>query len=148
MLNVLLNIGISIVLTLGTVFGVYKYLPLSALEPKPVLGVSITNIAGTDTLSSSRSVINTNFSNLDNGKIENSTTTLPLLTGIGTIVTGTWNATAISVAKGVSLVISPSAKILVWPGFIISVLNTGTIVFSGVISTSPLINASLSCSPV
>lgn len=72
----------------------------------PTLGVTITTIAGTDTLSASRSVINTNFSNLNDGKIENSTTsvkaitTLENLVSIGTITTGAWTASTTAVAYG------------------------------------------------
>ncbi len=71
---------------------------------------SITTINGSDTLKDSRTVINNNFTSLNNNKVENSsyyaTTThanissLPALTTIGTITTGFWNATAIPVNKG------------------------------------------------
>lgn len=70
------------------------------------LGVTITTINATDRISDSRSTINTDFSNLNDGKIENSTTsvaaitTLSNLVSIGTITTGTWNATTLTVAYG------------------------------------------------
>jgi hypothetical protein len=85
------------------------------------LGSTITNIAGGDIISSSRTTINTNFTNLNNGKIEVSTTTLPLITTlsgltsatslstVGTIITGTWSATSIAVGKGGTGTTSPSA---------------------------------------
>ena len=51
------------------------------------LGVSITTIAGTDTLSGSRGTINTNFSNLNSGKIENATTSVAAITTLSNLVT-------------------------------------------------------------
>ena len=117
MIKLLGIIGIPVIATVATIFGVYNYVPLSALEVfsiqgEPKLGVSITTIQGTDTLSSSRAVINTNFSNLNNGKIENSTTsvasitTLASLTSasslatVGTITTGVWQGTPVGATWG------------------------------------------------
>src|SRR3990167_7025289 len=108
-------IGIPVIATVATIFGVYNYVPLSIFEiikGEPKLGVSITTIQGTDTLSSSRAVINTNFSNLNNGKIENSTTsvasitTLASLTSasslatVGTITSVVWSGTTLTVSAG------------------------------------------------
>ena len=110
-MSILVNIAISAVTLLVGAFGVYNYVPLGVLDKlsvsqPPQLGSTITTILGTDTLSSSRSVINTNFSNLNTDKIEatvvtlNSLTTATALSSIGTITTGTWSGTAITVAKG------------------------------------------------
>ena len=71
-----------------------------------LLGTSITTINATDTLRDSRTTINDNFTALNAGKIEISTTTLPLLTTlanlstVGTITSGVWSGTVITVAKG------------------------------------------------
>ena len=102
--------------------GVYKYVPLDWIDALPSFqedkpfGATITTILGTDTLSGSRPTINTNFTNLNNGKVENSdyygTTThanissLPVLTSaatlatIGTITTGRWNGIPLLSAYG------------------------------------------------
>ena len=69
-------------------------------------GTTITTILGTDTLSNSRTTINDNFTNLLNGKIESSTTTLPLITTlanlstVGTIGSGVWQGTAVGAQYG------------------------------------------------
>ena len=71
-----------------------------------LLGTSITTINGSDTLKNSRTTINDNFTALNSGKIETSTTTLPNITTlsnlvtVGTITSGTWSGTAINVNKG------------------------------------------------
>ena len=90
-------------------FLVYNFLPLSWIEVETsgefTLG-AITTIQGSDTLSSSRTTINDNFTDLDITKMEMSTTsvlsitTLSSLSSIGTITTGTWGATDITVANG------------------------------------------------
>lgn len=78
------------------------------------LGTSVTTINGSDTLKDSRTTINNNFTALNDGKIENSTTTLPLLTTltglntIGTITSGTWHGTPIEVAYNGTGTSSPS----------------------------------------
>ena len=107
-MGLLTNIFITAVTILATAFGAYNYVPLSWFEVSSVntLGSSITTIAATDTLKDSRAVINTNFTNLNNGKIENSTTsvaaitTLSNLSSIGTITTGVWTGTTILPANG------------------------------------------------
>jgi len=76
----------------------------------PVLnvGTSVTTIAGTDKLSDSRSVINTNFASLNAGKMEYGTTTIPTLTTASALVTVgalssgslTTGFTTINVAQG------------------------------------------------
>jgi hypothetical protein len=76
----------------------------------PVFGnTSITTIQGSDTLSASRTTINDNFSSLNSNKVEISdlaaTTTLKNLStllglvSVGTITSGTWSATPITVAE-------------------------------------------------
>jgi len=74
------------------------------------LGATITTINGSDTITASRSVINTNFSNLNTDKFELSAwyattsakqiTKLESLAWIGTITTGVWNGTLIGVPYG------------------------------------------------
>lgn len=75
-------------------------------------GTSITTINATDFIKTSRTTINDNFTALNNGKIEISTTTLPLITSlpglttagalatVGTIGTGVWQGTDVGVAYG------------------------------------------------
>src|SRR3990167_129544 len=109
-MNVLATIFISLITTLVTAWGAYNYLPVGALElfapQEKNFGATITTINGSDTISGSRTTINTNFSNLNSYKIEVSTTTvgnitsLPNLATIGTITSGTWNGTTITVARG------------------------------------------------
>ena len=78
------------------------------------LGTSVTTIEATDTLKNSRTTINDNFTALNSGKIEISTTTLPNITtlvnlsSIGTITTGIWSSTAIGVSKGGTGLTSPT----------------------------------------
>src|SRR3990167_11564219 len=113
----LINIALSAIVGIVSAIGVYTTIPLSFIEKFSVdsgqkLGSSITTIAGGDTISSSRAVINTNFSNLNNGKIENSTTsvasitTLASLTSasslatVGTITTGVWQGTPVGATWG------------------------------------------------
>lgn len=76
------------------------------LEEKGMLGTSLTTINATDLIKDSRTTINNNFTALNNGKIEVSTTTLPYITTlsnlatVGTITSGVWNGTALNVNKG------------------------------------------------
>lgn len=106
-MNFLLPIAFSILAGLGTFVGAYKYMPLSWLDTEVTnLGSTITTINGSDTLSASRSVINTNFSNLNADKAETTVTSLASLTSaaslatIGTITTGVWNGTPVTVPYG------------------------------------------------
>lgn len=101
---------IAIVVSLVTFFAVYMYMPLSWLESvdETRFGSTITTILGTDTLSASRAVINTNFSNLNTDKIEATVSALTSLAQVGTITVGTWNATAIPVLYGGTGTTSPS----------------------------------------
>lgn len=113
-MSTLLTVGISLFATVASFFGMYNYMPLDWLQVNetPRFGSTITTINGSDTLSSSRSVINTNFSNLNTDKMELSTwyatTSAAQITTLGTITTGNWNATAIPVNKGGTGTTSPS----------------------------------------
>src|SRR3990167_4866435 len=98
-MNILLNIAISLITSIASFYGVYNLAPLSILQPEEkTYGSTITTIQGSDTLSSSRTTINDNFSALNSTKIENSTTsidaitTLSNLVTVGTITSGTWTA--------------------------------------------------------
>src|SRR3990167_2524868 len=110
-MSILINIGISFAIMLGTAFGVYNYVPIQFIEGlsvdrAPFVGATITTIQGTDRLTDSRTVINDNFSNLNAFKIENSSTTINAVTTlsnlatVGTITSGTWNGTALTVTYG------------------------------------------------
>ena len=111
-MNILATIGISLVTLLVGVLGAYNYLPLGVLDSLSIrggssnLGATITNIAGTDTLSSSRAVINTNFDALNTNKFDisstshSSITTASALATVGTIITGIWNGTLIDTLYG------------------------------------------------
>ena len=98
------KLTIAIVITTVTLGGML-YLSYST-SPNISLGSPITTILGTDKLSDSREVINTNFASLNNGKMGTATTTIPTLTDaialdtIGTITTGTWNADVLTVTYG------------------------------------------------
>lgn len=105
-MNILFNIGLSLLAAAASFVGIYKFAPLSLLDNSPErnLGSAITTILGTDTLSSSRSVINANFAALNLGKFELSdwyaTTSKTNLVAVGTLTTGTWNATTIGTPYG------------------------------------------------
>jgi hypothetical protein len=83
------------------------------------LGTTLSTITGTETVSYAlKTTVNNNFTALNAGKIEVSTTTLPLITTlagltsanaltsaanlatVGTITTGVWNASTLTVSKG------------------------------------------------
>ncbi len=106
-MGLLAQIAISLAIAAATFVGSYKYLPLDWLENgsvEPRLGSTITTISGSDTLSSSRTTINNNFANLNTDKLEISTwyasTSMTQLVKVGTLTTGTWNATTIGVPYG------------------------------------------------
>ena len=79
-------------------------LHISCYQPK--LGVTLTTITGTTLISDLDDVLTTNFTNLNNGKIEVSTTTLPFLTTLvnvtelGVIASSTWRGSLIGVPYG------------------------------------------------
>lgn len=95
---------------LGALYIALNYVPLNIIAPVSSVSstfggaTSITTIQGTDTLSSSRTVINNNFSSLNTNKVEvtdlAATTSLKNLAQVGTINTGTWNASTIQPAYG------------------------------------------------
>ena len=99
---------IAIAVTIITFFGVYNYLPQDTLTlTAKNVGATITTILGSDTLSASRSVINTNFSNLNTQLLTivgttsiTTLTTASSLATVGTITSGTWNGTVITVPYG------------------------------------------------
>ena len=122
-MGLLTNIFITAVTVLATAFGIFNYVPVSwfeVLTSEKKLGVTITTIAGTDTIKDSRATINTNFSNLNTGKIEVGTTSVASITTlgglttasslatVGTITSGTWNGSVIDVARQGTGTTSPS----------------------------------------
>src|SRR3990167_10645790 len=95
----ILGIICSIVISIASIVIFYNFWPIGGidlLQPEEFLSSTITTINATDTIKDSRAVINTNFTNLNDGKIENSTTTVAAITtlsnlsSIGTITTGVW----------------------------------------------------------
>lgn len=83
-----MNILVAIAVSLVSFVGLVKFVPLSWLDTQPrTFGTTITTIQGSDTLSSSRTTINNNFSALNTGKFELSdwyaTTSARQLTTIG-----------------------------------------------------------------
>lgn len=109
-MGILANLLISTVATAAAFVGLY-HAPLSWFEfgpPEPRVGATITTILGTDTLSASRTVINDNFTALNNGKIENASssiaaiTTLSNLVTVGTLTSGSLGSgfTTVAVARG------------------------------------------------
>jgi len=133
----LINIALSAIVGIVSAIGVYTTTPLSFIEKFSIdsgqrLGSSITTIAGGDTISSSRTVINTNFSNLNNGKIENSTTSVAAITTlanlgtIGKIISGFWNAGELRSASSTITYASSTA------------ISTTNLTISGMASTTDL----------
>lgn len=107
-MNLIKQTLISFSITLAVLLGVYYYFPfwVVSVAGGDMLGTTVTTINGSDTIKNSRTTINDNFTALNNGKIEVSTTTLLQLTtatnlsAIGTITTGTWNANILTVQYG------------------------------------------------
>ena len=110
-MHIFATVVVSFLITCASAWGVYNYAPLSILETGEggvLLGTSLTTINGGDTLSSSRTTINNNFTALNNGKIENSTssvaaiTTLSNLTTVGALSSGslTTGFTVVNVPQG------------------------------------------------
>lgn len=110
----------SVVLSLVGSYVLVSYVPLSFFPDviKHTFGSTITTIQGTDTISGSRTTINTNFSNLNTDKIEATQTTLSSLTSaaalatVGTITSGSWTATPVGVAYGGTGTTSPTASLV------------------------------------
>ena len=110
-MNIVYIIAIALTITYVGILGAYNYMPvepINLLDER--LGATVTTIAASDTLKNSRTVINTNFGNLNTDKLEISTwiattsapqlTTLANLITVNTITTGTWNADTLTVAYG------------------------------------------------
>lgn len=113
MKNTLLTIAGSVIASVLAAFLLITCAPLSLFNgsAKPSFGsTSITTILGTDTLSASRTTLNNNFASLNTNKVEVSdlgaSTTLPQITTlahlatVGTITSGTWNASIVTVPFG------------------------------------------------
>lgn len=99
--DLLMNIGITAAIALMVVMGFYLWFPLGWLEigPQASLGSTITTLATSDTLSASRSVINTNFSNLNTDKLETTNIdTCAEIAALGSLETGTCGSLALSVS--------------------------------------------------
>lgn len=91
----------------------------------PRAGTVVTTINSTDRITDAPTTLNANFLALNNGKIENSTTSLPKLTTlagltsaatlatVGTITSGIWNATAIGVGFGGTGTTSPTSNLVI-----------------------------------
>ena len=103
------NLILIIAICFASIGVIENYVPMKYLDWRShpqLLGTSVTTINGTDQISASRTIINTNFSNLNAGKIEISTTSLPLITSlanlatVGTISSGIWNGTVIGSLYG------------------------------------------------
>ncbi len=106
-MKTLATIFVSVVLSLTGAYILVSYVPLNFFpDVKQEFGSTITTILGSDTISASRSVINTNFANLNSDKAENTVATLASLTSaaslatIGTITSGTWNGGIIGATWG------------------------------------------------
>ena len=92
-----MNILLSAVASVLAFVLAYNYVPLDFIsfnQPEKEFGSTITVIAGTDTLSASRSVINTNFSNLNTDKLQSGDTASTLTVGTLTLTN------ALAVASG------------------------------------------------
>lgn len=110
MKNIFIVILVTLITLFSTVFYVLNYVPLSALDlltiNDPQFGTTLTDLNSTDTMSDFPTLYNANNDALNAGKVEVSTTTMflltsaPNLTTVGTITSGTWTGTAISVTKG------------------------------------------------
>jgi len=100
---------ISLVVLIGGIFGAANYMTLgqlNALNFNHPIGTSLTTITSATKISDLATILPANFNALNDGKIENSSssiaaiTTLQNLTSVGTIATGVWSGTAINVNKG------------------------------------------------
>jgi hypothetical protein len=104
----LATFAIQAVVSLAISYGLVSYVPLDYFPDviERNFGSTITTIQGADTISSSRSVINTNFANLNADKFETTGTTLANLTSaaslatVGTITSGTWNGSIVGATYG------------------------------------------------
>lgn len=104
-MSILKQIGIAIIIS-------FVMISITHNIGSSGFGTSVTQISGTDKLSDLDTLINTVTSELNAGKMEISTTTLPLITTltgltaatslaeVGTITTGTWNSDVLTVTYG------------------------------------------------
>jgi len=108
-MNYLKTILISVLTTIILGLVVYYFVPLWEIDRfirENLLGATVTEISGSDTMSNFPTVYNANLSSMNSAKAEVSTTTLnnvtsiPNLATIGTVTTGTWTSTDIGVAYG------------------------------------------------
>jgi len=102
-MSYLITVGISALTFLLGVFGVYNYVPISidSLAVEGNLG-AITTLVGTENLSDFPTTYNANLAQLMRMSTSSvdSITTLSNLVSIGTITTGVWGATDVTVANG------------------------------------------------
>lgn len=98
-LNLIINIAITAFIALLVVISFYLYFPLDWLDGDVTFGSTITTIAASDTLSASRSVINTNFSNLNTDKLESTNIdSCSEIAALGALETGTCGSLVLSVS--------------------------------------------------
>ena len=106
-------ITVSAFITAVSLFGAYNYLPFPVDKlGEQMLGTSVTEISSTDKMKDFPTTYNANLAAINAGKMEISTTTLPLITTlsglttagslatVGTIGTGAWAADVIPIAYG------------------------------------------------
>lgn len=127
-----ISILVSMIITFGSLLIVVN-LPLDTFSSKQTLGSTLVTINGSDKIKDLPTSLNANFTALNNGKIEVSTTTLNQVTtmtslaSIGTITSGTWNGTAIPFAKGgTGTTTIQDRLILMGNGAGLAVVATGT----------------------
>jgi len=97
---ILISSVIAITISFFGLWLIYNYLPMDRIDllnpvgSEEMFGTTVTTISGSDTLKDSRTTINDNFTALNNGKIETSTTSVALiitlsnLTTVGTLTSG------------------------------------------------------------
>ena len=118
-----ISLAVSLVVFVGLALVIYHFVPLFPSQllnenSEQMLGASITELTGTDTMSDFPTTYNANLNSLNNGKIEISTTTLPLITDltgldtIGTITVGVWNGTLIDGLYGGTGTTSPTLNMV------------------------------------
>src|SRR3990167_1786098 len=91
-MGILINIFVSAVTVLSTLWGIYNFIPLGTFEAleresPQRLGAVLTTIQGTDTLRDSRTTINDNFTILNNYKVENASSSIAAITTLSNLVT-------------------------------------------------------------
>jgi hypothetical protein len=95
---------VSLFVTSAVLYGIL-HLPLSWFTSTDTqLGATVTTISSSDQLSNFPAIYNANLASMNAAKLEISafaaTTSMPNLASVGTITTGTWNATAIAANRG------------------------------------------------